>query len=86
MLRHILEFPPKNVNIIVLNILLYLGLSRYLFIPIFLMRISVAFKEYDVIISNKSNAIGNMCELSFKCIRYILGYRKKLKANIVSCI
>ena len=56
----------ENVNIIVLNILLYLGLSSYLFIPVFLMRISVAFKECNVIISNKRNANEIMCKLSFK--------------------
>ena len=56
----------KKHNIIILNILLYFGLSSYLLIPIFLMRISVAFKEYDVIISNKSNVIEIMYKLSFK--------------------
>ena len=39
------EFPLENINVIVFNIFLYLGLLTNLFIPVFLMGISKVFKE-----------------------------------------
>ena len=42
-----------------------LGLSKYFSIVLLLMVVSLAFKDYNVIISNKSVAMTIMCKLSF---------------------